>query len=150
MTSRRLVLKTLVCAPGAVLAKSSPILTNFRFGVIQEAAAETFEFVDLTTRIPRRYKDSGFRWGIGFDNPTCEWLEWYELIHLPVDLREVSGNFQRTRARTMRTRTSKSNRPSIVDDFWFDEGDPLGQHKIELFVNGKVRYAMDFVVVEAQ
>ncbi len=75
-------------------------------------------------------------------------IEWYEQVHLPADLKEVSGELHRTRTRIMRTPTFKDDRPSVVDEFWFDEGDPLGPHRIELFVNGTLLAAFDFVVVE--
>jgi len=134
--------------PLSLFAEDRPRLTNVRFGIVREVSEGVFDFVSETTRVPRKYKATGFRWGIGFDNPDCKPIEWYEVVHLPSDLKEVSGNLQRTRARTMRTKTFNSSQPTIVDDFWFDEGDPLGAHKLELFVNGSLRHVVDFQVVE--
>ena len=126
----------------------APALTNFRFGILRTVSAGVFEFVSETTRIPRRNKSTGFRFGLGFENPRCIPIEWYEVVHLPEDTKEVSGNFKRARRKTLRTRTLRSDQPSVVDDFWFDEGDPLGRHTLELFVNGSLRYRVDFDVVE--
>jgi hypothetical protein len=114
---------------------------------LRTVSDSVFEFVNMTTRIPRRYKDTGFRFGVGFDNPQCIPIEWYELMHLPEPLKAVSGNFQRARRKTMRTKTFRSDQPSVVDDFWFDEGDPLGKHTLELYVNSALRYRVDFEVV---
>lgn len=127
---------------------AEPNLANFRFGVIRPVEDGVFEFIAETTRIPRRYKATGFRFGVGFDNPQGAMIEWYEIIHLPADMRQVSGNLQRASPRTLQTKTLRSNRTSVVDDYWFDEGDPLGKHRLELFVNGVLRYSVDFEVVE--
>jgi hypothetical protein len=45
-----------------------------------------------TKRIPRRLKDTGFRWGITFDNPKGKEIGWYEIIHLPARLNQLSGD----------------------------------------------------------
>ena len=148
MIDRRTFLLFAFAATEGSAATPAPEIINIRFGVVREVSEGVFEFVQETTRIPRRFKASGFRFGIGFENPQCELIEWFEVVHLPAELKEVSGNFQRARAKTMRTKTFRSDRPTVIDDFWFDEGDPLGPHRIELFVNGALRYAIDFVVVE--
>jgi hypothetical protein len=150
MIQRRLFLLGAPLVTVVSLAAEEPKLANFRFGIVREVSEDIFEFVSETTQLPRKYKSTGFRWGIGFENPLCRPIEWYEVVHLPAELKEVSGNFQRTRTRTMRTRTLRSSQPTIVDDFWFDEGDPLGSHRIELFVNGILRHAVDFQVVDTK
>jgi hypothetical protein len=148
MIRRRLLIAGIALVPLPLFAADQPRLTNLRFGILREVSEGAFDFVSQGNRLPRRSKATGFRWGIGFDNPDCEPIEWYELVHLPAELKEVSGNFQRARTRTMRTKTHSSSQASIVDDFWFDEGDPLGPHKLELFVNGSLRHVVDFQVVE--
>lgn len=150
MLQRRLFLLGAPLIATATLATDQPQLTNFRFGIVREVSEGVFEFVSETTQLPRKLKSTGFRWGIGFDNPLCAPIEWYEVVHLPADLKEVTGNFQRTRTQTLRTRTLSSSQPTIIDDFWFDDGDPLGPHRIELFVNGVLRHAFDFQVVETR
>lgn len=92
-------------------------------------------------------KATGFRFGVGFDNPSCSPIEWYEIMHLPGDTKDVTGNFQHSSASTLRTRTLHSSQASVVDDFWFDEGDPLGKHTMELFVNGVLEFMVHFEVV---
>jgi hypothetical protein len=148
MIQRRLLLAGASLASLSLFAADLPRLTNMRFGIFREVSEGVFDFVSETRQLPRKYKSTGFRWGIGFDNPDCKPIEWYEVVHLPAELKEVSGNLQRTRTRIMRTKTLSSSQPAIVDDFWFDEGDPLGPHRLELFVNGVLRHAVDFQVVE--
>lgn len=147
MTGRRTFLLNSLFVSSLAWSAEKPLITNFRFGILKEVAQGEFEFVSETTRIPLRLKGSGFRWGIGFDNPKCSPIEWYEEIHLPAPLKEVSGNFQRTRSTIMRTNKHKSDQPSVVDDFWFDAGDPIGHHRMDLFVNGKLAYSVEFDVV---
>lgn len=132
---------------GSSIAATRPSFTNFRFGILREVARDEFEFVEETTRIPRRYRSSGFRWGVGFDNPSCAPMSWYENVHLPDDVKSVSGSLQRARTSVMRSQTHHSSRASVVDEFWFDEGDPLWTHRIELFINGALCYWTDFQVV---
>jgi len=124
-----------------------PEITNIRFGVVRQISEGIFEFVEETTRIQRRLKSTGYRFGIGFDNPECKMIEWFEQIHLPKPLKEVTGNLQQARTSVMRSITFKSDRPTVIDEFWFDEGDPVGEHRLELFVNGKIRDWFDFIVV---
>ena len=150
MIYRRLFLLGSLCICKRALANDQPRLTNFRFGIIREVNEGDFEFISETTRIPRKHKTTGFRYGIGFENSQKKAIEWYEEVHLPADLKEVTGNFQRTRTRIMRTKKHSSSQPTIVDDFWFDEGDPLGPHRIELFVNSDFRYAVDFEVIDLE
>ena len=143
--------RSFVLASSFVLVSAfaeEPSFTNFRFGIVRPISENVFEFERLTTQIPRRFKNTGFRFGVGFDNPQCVPIEWYEVVQLPEELKDVSGNFQRNRSKTMRTKTFTSAQPSVVDDFWFDEGDPLGKHTLELYVNGALRYKVDFEVVE--
>lgn len=147
MKRRHLVFLALCLAVNPSFAADCE-LTNFRFGIIRPVSKKVFEFVSETTVIPRRYKDSGFRFGVGFDNPNGTPIEWYEVVYLPSDLKQLSGNFQRTSTKTLRTRTFRSSRTSVVDDFWFDKGDPIGKHRLELYVNNVLRYSVDFEVVE--
>jgi hypothetical protein len=137
----------LPCAFIAPAAAAPHGLTNFRFGILRSVGPSLFEFVRYTTRIPLRFKETGFRFGVGFDNPKRKEIEWYEIIRLPEEATEVSGNFQRTSRKPLRTKTFRSDRESVVDDFWFDPGDPLGKHTLELYVDGSLLFRVDFDVV---
>ena len=145
---RSLVLAASLIATSAV--RAGPAVTNIRFGILQTISDGVFDFECETRRIPRRLKASGFRFGVGFDNPSGSPIEWYEIMHLPAETKVVTGNFQRSSAATLRTRTLHSSQASIVDDFWFDEGDPLGKHTMELYVNGVLQRKIDFEVVADQ
>lgn len=116
--SRRWIVVSAISFVTTWVRAAQPEIVNIRFGIVRELSEGVFEFVQETNRIPRRLKATGFRFGIGFENPKREPIEWYELVHLPEALREVSGNMQRTRDKVLRTRTLKSNQPTVIDDFW--------------------------------
>jgi len=145
---RSLVLAASLAAASGVRAE--PAVTNIRFGILRTISDGVFDFESETRRIPKRLKASGFRFGVGFENPTCSPIEWYEIMHLPGDTKDVSGNFRRSSASTLRTKTLHSSQASVVDDFWFDEGDPLGRHTMDLYVNGVLQIKLEFEVVADQ
>src|SRR2546427_2562413 len=78
---RILILTALACF--SPYGNAAPELTNFRFGILRTIADGVFEFESLTRRIPLTTKNTGFRFGVGFDNPQCEPVEWYEVMYLP-------------------------------------------------------------------
>ena len=126
------------------------LVGHFRFGILRPTASG-YEMARETTRVPRTLKDTGFRWGLAFDNPGNERIEWYETVRLPSAMIGLSGNFDRSSTlKTLRTQTQISDQRTVVDDFWFDQGDPLGRHRLELYVNGKLRYSVEFEVVEGK
>ena len=132
-------------------AFADELVRNFRFGVLKLDDSGGHEIARETTKIPRWLKATGLRWGVAFDNPTRANIEWYEIVRLPSEMRGLSGNFDRSSTlKTLRTRTQRSNQARVVDDFWFDEGDPIGPHRLELYVNGVLRYSVEFEVVEGR
>ena len=146
MPRRRLLLlcAAALAVPHAAWSKSSP---TYRFGILAEGPDGDWRLATETTRIARRYKASGFRFGIEFTNWDRAPLEWYELVHLPAEATTATGNLSRAEPKVLRTGTQSSDEERITDDFWFDEGDPLGPHRLELVVNGVRVFAIDFEVV---
>ena len=132
--------------PVLAWGKSRP---TYKFGILAQTRDDTWHLEAETTRIPRRYKDSGFRFGLEFTNWDRAPLEWYEVMRLPAETKQATGNFTRSEPRVLRTKPQSSDQERITDDFWFDEGDPLGRHRMELVVNGVQVFAVDFEVVAA-
>ena len=141
---KRRELAILLAAPVLSWARSKP---HYRFGILAPASDGGFLLSQETTRIPRRYKSSGFRWGIEFTNWDRLPLEWYEQIHFPRAAAQATGNLARVQPTVLRTAKMHSDAARIVSDFWFDEGDPLGRHRFELVVDDAQVYAIDFDVV---
>lgn len=103
-----------------------------------------------TRRIPRRMKETGFRWGIAFDNPSGEDVSWYEVVRLPARLKQLSGDLGKVTPTEVKSEVNHSSERHIVDQFWFDAGDPTGLHKLELYINNRRRCTIAFEVVPAE
>jgi hypothetical protein len=123
---------------------------NFKFGILKAMPNGNYEMGVETARIPMRYEKSGFRFGIAFDNPSADAIEWYEVVRLPKPLKKVTGDFVQSSEKALTSAAQKGRDAHVVDQFWFDEGDPLGPHSLELYVNGVVKYKVNFEVVKAE
>ncbi|MCK9686557.1 hypothetical protein [Scleromatobacter humisilvae] len=146
MQRRRLLALPALALTGLASGKSRP---SYRFGILAQDGDGDWRLATETTRIPRRYKASGFRFGIEFTNWDRAPLEWYEVVRLPSGTKAATGNMSLAEPRVLRTKPQSSDQARITDDFWFDEGDPLGRHRLELVVNGVQVFAVDFEVVAA-
>jgi hypothetical protein len=122
---------------------------QFKFGILKMTRDGGYEIDVETTRIPQRLQSTGFRFGVAFDNPTGKEIEWYELMHLPMPLQQLSGGLREIDPKVLRTDTQRSAATHIVDQFWFDLGDPLGSHRLELFIDGVKQFEVNFEVVES-
>jgi len=129
-------------------AQQSAVVQHVKFGILRLMANGEYELDRETARIPRRYKSSGFRFGVAFDNPSGARIEWYEVVHLPAKPRQLSGDLRQVKPTVLQTDTLTGNDRRIVDNFWFDDGDPLGPHRFELYVNGVKQWETAFEVVE--
>jgi len=123
---------------------------QFKFGILRLMPDGRYTMDVETTRIPRRLKETGFRFGVAIDNPRGETIEWYPVIHLPAPLKQLSGGLEKVSPTVVRGDNQRSSDKHIVDHFWFDAGDPLGPHRLEVFVYGVPRFTINFEVVEAR
>src|SRR5437868_15365835 len=64
---------------------------KFKFGILRLKSNGDYVMDVETTRIPLMLKDTGFRFGISFENPAGEMIEWYEVVQLPSPLKQVGG-----------------------------------------------------------
>jgi hypothetical protein len=130
--------------PSIAGSKSKP---TYRFGILATDKDGNYRLVQETTRIPRRYKTTGFRFGVEFTNWDRMPLDWYEVIHAPQAFAQVTGNATQAAPQVLRGKASHTDEARIVDDNWIDDGDPLGRYRLELFVNDAQVYAIDFELV---
>jgi hypothetical protein len=145
---RRTLLLMLVLLTIALPAYAGGGTKDFRFGILREISNGKYEIDVETTRIPRKLKGTGFRFGVAFENFNRGHIEWHEVMYSPSPMKEVSGTLYRVNPSVIQTDKRSSSDAHIVDDFWFDSGDPLGVYRMEVFVNGIVKYSVDFEVVE--
>jgi hypothetical protein len=139
-----LLLATSLVAPPA---RADVDVRDFKFGILREVAPDEYRMHIETTRIPQKLKDTGFRFGLEFQNPNRDAIQWFEVVHLPAPLTEATGNTRKVAPRAIQTDKYSSSDARVVDHFWFDRGDPLGRHRLELYVNGRRRYSVEFDVV---
>ena len=123
---------------------------NVRFGILKPLPDGSYEMGLETTHIPMHYKKSGFRFGVSFDNPSADKIEWHEVVRLPKPLKTVSGAFVQSSETALTSPTQAGRDTHVVDNFWFDVGDPLGTHRFELYVNGVLKYSINFDVVKPE
>jgi hypothetical protein len=121
---------------------------KFRFGILKMQPDGSYEMDVETKRIPWHLKKSGFRFGIAFDNPGNKYIEWYEVVQFPNAVKQISGDFQKTGKNILKGDIQAASDSHVVDQFWFDEGDPLGMHRLKVYVNGAMKFQVDFEVVE--
>lgn len=120
---------------------------KFKFGILKQMPDGGYEMDVETKRIPLHLKGTGFRFGIAFDNPGGKYIEWYEVVHLPRASKELSGGFQKIAKNILKGDIQAATDSHVVDQFWFDEGDPVGSHRLELYVNGTMKFHVDFEVL---
>ena len=145
---RRLVAMALAAGLFASPLNAIAQVQNIKFGILQLMPDGGYKMDVETTRIPRRLKDTGFRFGIAFDNPRGETIEFREVMHLPAEMQQTSGDLHRIDPKLLQTDMERTDSTQWVDQFWFDQGDPLGKHRLELYVNGTRKFSVDFEVVE--
>src|SRR5262245_27300192 len=87
---------------GFETAMAAGEVENVRFGVLRQAG-DQYVLAEETARIPRLYKDSGFRFGISFENPRCVRIEWYEVVHLPAPVRQTSGDLRQVEPQALKS-----------------------------------------------
>lgn len=143
---KRRQLAILLAAPALAWGRSKP---RYRFGLLAPDGDGGYRLETETARIPRKYKDSGLRFGVEFTNWDRLPLDFYEVIRFPQDVAQATGNFTCVEPRMLRTKTMQSEADRITADFWFDPGDPLGRHRLELVVNEVRVFTVDFDVVAA-
>jgi len=122
--------------------------TAFAFGILKSSVDGSYTLQSATTTIPRRLKSTGFRFGIAFQNPGRRNVEWHEVIHFPSEPSQATGTMHKASPKVLKTEAKISDEAVIVDDFWFDEGDPLGRHRMDLYIDRHKVYSVEFEVVE--
>lgn len=120
---------------------------NFRFGILKQLPDGSYE-MDIETKIvPLHPKETGFRFGIAFDNTDNKYIEWYVVVHLPKVPKKISGGFQKAAKSILKGDLQPTTDSHVVDQFWFDERDPLGMYRLAVYVNETKIFQVDFEVV---
>jgi len=124
---------------------------RIRFGIIQEVGPNQFKLTQEATRVPRLTRaQHGLIYGVEITPRHSTDYETYFVARLPAPPKQLSGlvggNSPATAVSGLKSAVQRARGPSIMP-FWFDEGDPLGQYSLEVFVNGQSRGVIRYEVV---
>jgi hypothetical protein len=140
----------LTVLPWATGAEDSP---HIRFGIFAaKQAGKPNQLATETLTIPLKVAATGFRWGYDVSPPDAsEQYTHRAVVYLPRPPAAVTGSLQASQDSPTIVKTP-TYRAKGRDDyvFTFDAGDPLGEWKIEIFVNDRLTRTFKFQVVKAE
>ena len=142
---------TAVCALLVLYSYSFASENNLiiKFGQMEKGSSGYY-VANETTTIPLKLKDSGFRFGFTVKHAQNSSFDGYKIIYLPAAAKEIIGDLKRVTilndGKIIKDSERKFN-GLWSNPFWFDEGDPLGKWKIEIYLNSKLMKTIDFTVV---
>jgi hypothetical protein len=122
-----------------------------KFGQMEKGSLG-YSVASETTTIPLKLKDSGFRFGFTVKHAQNSSFDGYKIIYLPVAAKEIIGDLKKLTILNDGKIIKDSERKFDgfwSNPFWFDEGDPLGKWKIEIYLNGNLMKTIDFTVVSS-
>jgi hypothetical protein len=99
--------------------------------------------------IPMKYKNTGFRFGYIIKSKSDMNFQEYSIAY-PPQKAVLGGNVvDLSNNRTsLRGRTKQARNGIIIHRYNFDEGDPIGNWKHEIYLNGNLFKTINFTVVK--
>jgi hypothetical protein len=128
---------------------------DIKFGLMKKDAAGKYYVYSETTTIPLTDKntDPDFRFGYSIKTASDQPFTTYMIMHTPSAFEKYTGEFKDADKKEG-GKTIQSPAKKAVTEFTyslrFDRGDPLGQYKMEIWINGKPARTIDFTVTEAK
>jgi hypothetical protein len=122
---------------------------QFKFGIFApEVHGQADKIASETLTLPYKFKETGFRWGIEYTPADSTEYALRIVIYLPSPPATISGTLEGSQDSTtiVKTRELKQTGRS-TRSFYFEQGDPMGEWKIEVFVDGKLARTFKFQVV---
>jgi hypothetical protein len=123
---------------------------RIRFGIFAaKQAGKPNELATETLTIPLKLAATGFRWGYDVSPSDASQYTHRAVVYLPRPPAAVTGSLQASQDSPTIVKTP-TYRAKGRDDyaFTFDGGDPLGEWKIEIFVNDRLTRTFKFQVVK--
>ena len=121
---------------------------SFKFGLLEGATLTDLKVSVETTDIPARLGTPLAYYGFQMDLPKMEPYSLQTIVFLPAAPTQVRGTLvskPQDYASGLKSEI-KAVRGPIVKGYGFDSGDPLGQYRIHILVNGKVWKEIGFNV----
>ena len=118
---------------------------KFRFGLLANDGNNTYSIKEETTTIPMVYGDSTY--GFQVIPPDNESYSVQFIVHFPYPPKTISGDVFESNTPAADMRSVKTDmQGTYVQDMGFDPGDPVGDHSIEIWINGKLAKTIKFTV----
>ena len=124
---------------------------EIRFGIIEEDQAGEYDIFYETTTIPLIYQETGFIWGYSIYPPDRKAYTTYEVLSLPAPPKHIEFSVPIEKmdgGRIIRT-GGVERRDHSISIFRFSYGDPLGQWKLQVYVNEELIRTIRFRVVRS-
>lgn len=137
---------------GSSMSSFMPNNVVIKFGILELAPNGTGHVIQETNVIPLRYQSEHFCYGLEFSSPSNESYQSYLVIYLPKSPKILSGSIQTesvdAAVRGIRTPTQTTSGTYVIP-MYFDPGDPSGNYKIEVYINGSFFKTIGYDVVES-
>lgn len=131
------------CAPKA------PTTFDVRFGILGEDNGSRV-LKRETTSIPFITREKGQAFGAVISPSDESSYRFHTVIYLPASPAKLTGDIGRVppaQATEGIRSAPKTTRGKTFVEMWFDEGDPVGRYKVEIYVNDALLRAIEFDTV---
>ncbi len=122
---------------------------QIHFGIFAaKQAGQPDKLATETLTIPLKLEATGFRWGYEISPQDAAEYTHRAVFYLPRPPAAVTGSLEKSQdsPTIVRTKIFKAKGRDNYS-FTFDEGDPLGEWKIEIFINDQLTRTFKFEVV---
>ena len=121
-----------------------------RFGIIATDPEGNSKIAQETTTIPMKFKEPSFQYGCEITPPDNQPYTSWCVVHYPTPPKMLTGNgfTSSVPSTTVQTVKVQAQGKSTMN-FGFDEGDPLGDQSIDVYINGQLARTIRFTVVPA-
>ncbi|MCE0498730.1 MAG: hypothetical protein LV481_12365 [Methylacidiphilales bacterium] len=121
-----------------------------RFGIITNDSEGNSYVSQETTTIPMKYKNPSFQYGCEISPPDNQPYTCWCVVHFPTPPKMLTGDGFASSLPSTTVQTVKiEERGKSAVSFGFDEGDPLGDQSIDVYINGQLAKTIRFTVVPA-
>ena len=125
---------------------------EIRFGIMSVDANGGCSLNNETVKIPMKLKKSGFRYGFNVKSKNKQSFEGKWIAYLPNSPKETTGDIDLLKPnRTDEGHVFHFPEQTYIGNWkvcsWFDDGDPTGNWKFEIYIDGNLMKTINFEVV---
>ena len=121
---------------------------SVRFGILQLDSSRHPFLAKETATIPQKLHDTGFEYGVLIVPPDDKPFTYQMVFHFSAPPKVITGSgFESNEpSDTMRTPITNAS-GDTYDEYWFDDGDPMGDQSIDVYINGQLVKTIKYTVV---